>query len=239
MNLKMNLTYLLLLLGLVMFSNRAVYAQKETTSELLSDATANFSERLAQNLSRNDLEFGLTTNQLSYKSRLETRDEEAELIAMYRKYYRKDAEIGKASPVVLNSSFNYYSFSKDSTIHLETKEFYLNKSKNQQSAAKTLVGVGTTMIVVGSIGLIISVTSGLIDTVNSGHSGAEPFVVASLLITMTGAAADLVSIPFFISASNNKKKAATLSFGNQTIYPQLDKSYFGNTVPSLTLRIKL
>jgi len=95
------------------------------------------------------------------------------------------------------------------------------------------------MIVVGSIGLIISVTSGLIDTVNSGHSGAEPFVFASLLITMTGAAADLVSIPFFISASNNKKKAATLSFGNQSIYPSLDKSYCWNAVPSLTLRIKL
>ena len=228
MNLKMNLTYLLLLLGMVMFSNRAVYAQKGSAAIFQADATTNLPKRSAQDSTRGDLCLGLTTKQISYQSRLETRDKELEFIAMNRKYYRKDAEINKASPVVLNSSFGYYTPPRDSIKHLETKEFYLSKSKHQQTAAWVLLIGGTAMLIGGAMAFDKSWDEG---------SNTQTDILG--IITFAGLVADVVSIPFFISASKNKKKAASLSFGNQNIFSPLDKSYCRNAVPSLTLRIRL
>jgi hypothetical protein len=234
MNLKMNLIYLSALAGMVMFSNRAVYAQKGSASIFQADATTNILKRSAQDISQGDLCLRLTTNQISYKSRLETRDEKSEFIAMNRKYYRRDAEINKASPVLLNTSFIYHSLPKDSTNRAEITQFYLNKSKHQQTAAWVLLGVGSTMTLVGFIGLNSLTTS----STDKGWSRVDK-LFSSFGFLFIGVVTDLVSIPFFISASHNKNKAAALSFSNQIIYSPLDKSYSQNVVPSLTLRIKL
>jgi hypothetical protein len=241
----MNLTYLLLLLGLVMFLNQAVYAQNGSAAILQADVTNNLLKRFARDSNQYDLCLGSMTVQISYKSYLETRDEESEFIIMNRKYYRKDTEIIKASPLVFNSFFNYYSFPKDSTKLLETREFYLRKSKNQKTVANILVGVGSVAAIVGIVGvakygsetLVDSFVPGLWDpdAARKAASKADTYSV----ILLAGIAADLVSIPFFISAHHNKKKAATLSFDNQTIYSPLDKPYCSNLCPSLTLRIKL
>ena len=235
MNLKMNLIYLSLLTGMVTFSNQAVNAQG-SAAIFQADATNNLLKRSAQDINQGELCLGSTTNQISYKSRFETRDEKSEFIALIRKYYRKDAEINKASPVVLNSSFNYYAFTNDSTT------FYLNKSKHQQTAAWILLGAGTTMALVGMIGAGTSETEMFgqliyasdLDAAAKASSKAGTYIA----IMLTGIAADLVSIPFFVSASRNKKRPVTFSFGNQTIYSPLDKSN-RNVVPSLTLRVKL
>jgi hypothetical protein len=243
MKLKMRLTYLLLFLGLVMFSNQAVYAQKVSVSIFQANATCNFSDRSAQNFNQDDLCYGLTANQINYQSRLEPRDEKSEFMTMNRKYYLTDAEINKPSPVMLNSSFNYYAFLKDSAYRLETKAFYLNKSKNQRTTGWILLGAGTATALVGLIGAATSTNEmfGELlvawDTEAAAKASSKGDTYA--FIMLIGIAADLVSIPFFISASHNKKKASTLSFSNQTIYFPLDKSYCRNLYPSLTLRIKL
>jgi hypothetical protein len=220
MYLKMNLISLSLLVGLVMNSNKEVNAQKGSAEIFQTDASGEFLKGPAQGFNQGDHCSGLTINQISDKSRLETRNKKSEFIAMNKKYYRKDAEINKASPVVVNSSFSYYTPPKDSTIRLGTKDFFLRRSKNQKTAAWILLGAGTSLIPLSYI------------------VAQDNLDVAGVLI-LSGVVIDLTSIPFFISASHNKKKAASLSFGNQTIYSPLDKSYCRNAVPSLTLRIKL
>jgi hypothetical protein len=241
MNLKMNLIYLSLLIGMVMFSNQAVNAQKGSAFIFQRDAADNLLKRSFRDTNQGDLCLGLT-NQKCYKSRLETRDEESNFITMNRKYYRKEAEINKALPVDLNSSFNYYSFPNDSTNRAEITHFYLNKSKHQQTAAWVLLGAGSTMAIIGMIGATRASAEmvGSLFTLDSQTlTKATANGTTYSFIMLTGLAADLVSIPFFISASKNKKKAASLSFGNQTFYAPPDKSYSQNLVPSLTLRIKL
>lgn len=235
MNLKMNLIYLSALAGLVMFSNQAVYAQKGSASIFQADAASNLLKRSALDISRGDLCLGLTVNHINYKSHCGTRDEKSEFIAMNRKYYRKDAEINKASPFLLNSSFNYCSFPKDSRNHLKTKEFYLHRSKNQKTTAWILFGTGTAMVFIGMIG--ISLEALILHPPLPG-GGEKDFTPYANIISI-GTYADLISIPFFISAHHNKKKATSLSFGNQAIYSPPDKSYYRNVYPSLTLRIKL
>lgn len=212
-----------------MFSNQAVYAQKGSSGIFSTDATTNLLKRSAQDINKGDLYLGLTANQISHKSLLKTRDEKSEFKAMNRKYYWKDDEITKASPVLLTTSFNCFSLTKDSTSRAEITQFYLTKSKHQETAAWLMLGVGSTMVIVGVIGGMSSFR----DT-----EALSNFATYDTIM-LIGLAADVVCIPFFISAHHNKKKATSLSFGNQTIYFPLDKSYCGKTVPSLTLRIKL
>ena len=151
MNLKMNLTCLLFLIGLVMFSNRAVYAQ-------------------------NDL-------------------------------------------IAVKASFAWNSFPMDSVNRLETKEFYLNKSKQQKTTAWILLGAGTTLTAVGLIGIGESYPIfGVAD---------QPKYSLSVAATLIGIATDVLAVSLFIKSSKNKKRASTLSFDTQTIYSPLDKSLAG------------
>lgn len=191
MNLKMNLTYLSLLAGIVMFSNQAVYSQKGSLATYQADAKNNFLKSSAQDFNQNDICLGLTANHLSYQSRLEARDEKSEFITMNRKYYRKEAEINKTSPVLLNTSFNYYSLLKDSTNRAEITQFYLNKSKHQQTAAWVLLGVGSTMATIGLFGLNNLATS-------STYKGWDRVdkLFSSFGFLFVGVVTDLVSIPF-------------------------------------------
>jgi len=209
-----------------MFSNQGVNAQG-SAAIFQTDAATNFLKISVPDISQNDLCFELTTNQISYKSHLGTRDEKSEFIAMNRKYYGKDAEINRALPVVLNSSLGYYTFSQDSSKYLETKEFYLHKSKTQNTTGWILVGAGTFMILFP-----------IWDYYYGWNWGPS---AASIAMTMfaAGTLSDIIGIGFFISAHHNKKMATTLSFDNQTIYSPLDKSCSHNVVPSLTLRIRL
>lgn len=82
-----------------------------------------------------------------------------------------------------------------------TKADYLQRSKEQRTFGWILVGAGTTAVVAG---LIVG---------NSDDSQwfGPNFGTAATLFT-GGLIADLASIPFFISAASNARKAATLSF---------------------------
>lgn len=90
----------------------------------------------------------------------------------------------------------------------ETKNYYLEKSKNQKTTAWILLGSGTAMAIGGAIGF----------SENFWESSADTYGY----IMIAGIVADLVSIPFFISASKNKKKAASLAFNIQNVPYHID-----------------
>jgi len=107
-----------------------------------------------------------------------------------------------------------------------TKQDYLQKSKQQKTAAWIMLSSGAAMI---GGGLAINLSGGILS--GNGSKG--------LWLSYLGGATALASIPFFIGASKNKKKAAGLSFKNETI-PQLQKnSFVFKMAPSLTLKINL
>lgn len=143
------------------------------------------------------------------------------------------------APASNQITFSLYNtpFPHDSTRYLETKEFYLNKSKKQKTEGWYFLGIGTTFIIVGTIGFVNETNK----TPNDVGSGVDSFLKAGLFgaVILGGIVTDLISVPFFISSSHNKKMAASLSFVNQRIYSPLDKSLGRNVFPSLTLRIKL
>ena len=142
---------------------------------------------------------------------------------------------------ILLVNYDSNSFNQVSNKNQETREFYLNKSQHQNTAAWVLLGAGSTMAIVGMIGAMRStgeMMGSILDWDSQNFNKASANTGTYAAIMLTGLAADVVSIPFFISASHNKKKSASISLGNQTIYTPLDKSY-RNVVPSLTLRIRL
>ena len=113
-----------------------------------------------------------------------------------------------------------------------TKQDYLKKSKRQKAAAWILVSSGAFFTLLGSIELNFAGSDSIDGTDPTKKSAKTIFKVIGL--TAVG-----VSIPFFISAAKNKKKAMALSFKNE-ISPQIYKTGFVyKPVPSLTLKISL
>jgi hypothetical protein len=80
-----------------------------------------------------------------------------------------------------------------------TQEYYLRKSKRQKTTAWILLGSGVTLI-----------TSGIIIAANQEEAGIEA-AIPLVFISGPGIVTSLVSIPFFISSSHNKKRAGALS----------------------------
>lgn len=79
-----------------------------------------------------------------------------------------------------------------------TSEQYLKKSKNQQTAAWVLLGIGTTAIV-GGIAVSTGSQDDLSRTLNTAFIGAP--------LMLLGLTLDVISIPVFPSAGNNRKRA--------------------------------
>ena len=79
-----------------------------------------------------------------------------------------------------------------------TSEQYLKKSKNQQTTAWVLFGIGTTAIV-GGIAVSTGSQDDLTRTLNTAFVGA-PLILLGLTL-------DVISIPVFVSAGKNKKRA--------------------------------
>ena len=121
-----------------------------------------------------------------------------------------------------------------------SKEDYLRTYKTQKIVANVLLVTGTTMAVVGMIGydnnrLKIRYSEDQI-TLSSGDGNTEAYA----RILAVGLLMDIVSVPFFISASKNKNRAAKLVINNQVLYqPNGSLSVYQNPiVPSLTLKIR-
>ena len=105
-----------------------------------------------------------------------------------------------------------------------TKPDYLQKSKNQKTAAWILLGVGTAMAAGGFIWASSNIFS--------KSSGSEVLFFVGIGC-MTG------SIPLFIFSSKNRKRAMSASFIFQQS-PQLQNNILvKREIPSLTLKISL
>jgi hypothetical protein len=109
-----------------------------------------------------------------------------------------------------------------------SKEYYLTKSKNQNKTGWILLVGGTAMVVGGAV--IFN---------DSYSSGSNSSTDISGFVLLGGVAAEIASIPFFISASKNKKRAAALSINNQNYYLPLNNYVVLKTQPCITLKIQL
>ena len=109
------------------------------------------------------------------------------------------------------------------------KTDYLKKSKTQKTVAWVLLGAGTTMIVAGVV------TAGNADYNPYPLPPTDENVYNGAALILIGGLFDLVSIPFFISSANNKHRALSLSFKNDTV-PQLQKNKLVKVpLPSVSL----
>lgn len=113
---------------------------------------------------------------------------------------------------------------------------YLKKSRTQNTTAWFLAGSGVVLLTIAA-----SIeTKQIADDLSNlfSFSGEQEKTSNSAdVFGYTGVACVLGSIPFFIAAHKNKKKAMSFSFKNQTA-PQLQNGSLVNLpVPSLTLKV--
>ena len=121
-----------------------------------------------------------------------------------------------------------------SSFSQQTKQDYLQKSKNQKKAATILLGGGALLILTAFI-------------IPRGEQTGTSYIIYTdykndgikTALGLTGVVSVLGSIPFFIASGKNKRRAMNLSFRNERA-PQVERSSFVyRTVPSLNLKINL
>jgi heme/copper-type cytochrome/quinol oxidase subunit 3 len=115
------------------------------------------------------------------------------------------------------------------------KQDYLQKSKNQKTAAWLLLTGGVVMTFSGYVLFIYEGLQG--DGVKSGKAKLD------IALFFSGLAAVGGSIPLFITAAKNKRKAMAMSFKNEMVPARLlsgqKSSLVNQLVPSLSLKISL
>ena len=107
-----------------------------------------------------------------------------------------------------------------------TKEDYLKKSKNQKTAAWVLLGGGLGMAIGGFV-------------INLNGDWVGPNQNKGSWLIYTGGAATLASIPLFISAKKNKKRAASVTINNQHILLPQKSSLCLRMQPAISLKMNL
>lgn len=114
------------------------------------------------------------------------------------------------------------------------KTDWLQKSKNQKTAAWILLGVGAGLDIAGIATTASNADKGLINTFGGNEKvnhGAE------YALYIAGTAALAGSLTLFIASKRNKIKAASITFKNLVV-PQLQNStVFNKPIPALSLKI--
>lgn len=134
-------------------------------------------------------------------------------------------------------SANLFSQAPDS-LKAFTSSDYLKKSKNQNNAGWIFLGSG---FAVSAAGLIVS-TIGVAEEFTGIFTGEESkkFETGAVVFYI-GVAAMLTSIPFFITASKNKKRAngisASFKLENRLLVKQ--GAMIKSSYPALALKINL
>ena len=154
----------------------------------------------------------------------------------------------KKLPLFITMFFiGYSSFSQQSdTAVASTKQAYLKKSKNEKTTAWILAGGGLVMSAV-SLAIVINddaqaannfVTT-VINTSNNDSNTSGNKTSLTGIFFYIGVMCMVISVPLFISAAENKRKAMSISFNNLSV-PQIQKKNFVyQAVPSLTFKIAL
>ena len=118
------------------------------------------------------------------------------------------------------------SFSQVITDKQFSKNYYLQKSKNQKTVAWILLAGGTAMAVGGAISFS-----------HNYDYGSNSATDISGFLLLGGIVSDIVSIPFFISSSNNKKKAGAIAISNRQIYLPMKEGFAIKAQPTVTVSI--
>lgn len=105
--------------------------------------------------------------------------------------------------------FSLSTFSQNITDSIDKRQFYLDKSKQQAQTGRILLIGGSAMALAG----IVTFSSGS-DEGFGFSSGAD---VGGIML-LAGIAMDFASIPFFVNAAKNSRKAAELSVAYQPLY---------------------
>ena len=118
------------------------------------------------------------------------------------------------------------------------KDFYMERSKKQNRAGWILLGGGAVFAAVGEIAFAARVNNA--DSVGGQFDKALDFTVTDVLGSI-GYAAVVTSIPFFISAGANKRKAkkVSLSVTSQNFYQLQNNTLSLKPLPLVTLHINL
>lgn len=149
------------------------------------------------------------------------------LVILFCQYLQAQLQNAKMDlPVVAingnNIGFSRSLFLKDTAY---APEYYLQKSKNQQTAAWFMLGGGFAMAVIGMVG----VNETLFD--NAANTYAA--------VWLSGVGLALGSIPLFIASSHNARKAATLNLKNQPILVPQQNSFIFKAQPAISVNIPL
>ena len=122
--------------------------------------------------------------------------------------------------ILTNSTFSQ----QTSSSPVLTKQDYLKKSKHQKITAFCLAGGGIVVWLAGA-----SKYMNQNDNIDGGGEVAMAI----------GSIAAVASIPMFIIASKNKRKAASLSFKNEPSFQVQKSSFVYRAIPSINLKFQL
>lgn len=107
----------------------------------------------------------------------------------------------------------------------KTKEFFLERSKKQKTVAWILLGTGAAAII----------TEAIVDNSNRGTGES----LTGGIMTLGGVVCTVTSIPFFINAAVNKRRAMKLTINNNSIlFPQANGAVTRN-YSSISIHIPL
>jgi hypothetical protein len=135
----------------------------------------------------------------------------------------------KKIALVLTLSFLIFTgFAQTTPNSKFSKDYYLKKSKSKRTTAWFLLGGGTVMMVAGAIAFS-----------DNWDKNSYTATDVSGFILLSGLAADIVSIPFFASAHNNKKRAASIAIINQKKFIPFRNNSWLIVQPSVAIRIGL
>jgi len=126
-------------------------------------------------------------------------------------------------------------FSQAPTSLTHSKDYYLKKNKNQKTIGWILLGGGFGMVIITGATYKVQFTGSvgglpLQDNQNNNFSN---------ILIATGIGAMAGSIPFFISAHNNKVKAASVAISNQNIFLPQRNGIVLQAQPTISLKIPL
>ncbi len=110
----------------------------------------------------------------------------------------------------------------------QLKADYLKKSRNQKTAAWIIVGGGGVFILSG---LLVSTN----DT--QSYTPAPTVTVKGTSLIVLGVLAEIASVPLFLAASKNKKRAMALGMKNQFIPSSKGGTFVYTLVPSISITV--
>jgi hypothetical protein len=136
--------------------------------------------------------------------------------------------------VVSTTSFSQWA---DTSSTRAATNYYLKKSKSQKTAAWILLGGGALLTTVGIAVGVAETTEVLLGTFSTEEQSSFS---AGAALTFTGLAVMVGSIPLFIAAGKNRRKAmASVSFRMENATNLYQYTVSNTRYPAVAIRIRL